>query len=670
MRSHSNYYKTKISTPGKMLNNKITYIVNNETKILNDNNLFGVSLNTETNLFKTVMKELEFQTKNAIPKNTLINFQNGVKLQSDVDYEYIDFGNFIVNSYEWIAEENNFNQIAYDSMIKTMIDYDNTNITYPITIREYINIIATKCGLVFANSNDEFVNYNRIIEHEYFQNGEYTFRDVLDYLCELIGGWLVINENNEIEVKYPSETNETFSKDFLNNMNITFEKKYGPINYVVLSRALNTDNIVKQDENSILMNGLNEIRIADNPFLEDVDRDDYINEIFNKINGLEFYIMDVSSTGILFLETGDLFNFNVGNNSYSIKSGVIKSGISKMIKNQSGNYKCLYMNSRIAFTQGVEENMFTEEPQTAELDYKLSSPSDKAIKDAVIMTNKNAGEIVLKATSDGKLVQVALKGDANNEGSAFIVDADNISLTGKTIDLTSDNISIDSEHLDISPSGAIEMNDVREQSLGDVFISMYRGKGLPYECKTFLSASGIYMYDTGIHSRGYGYTDASAQFTVGKGIVPSLFMMCLGSNKENEINGSVSIRHNGIYMVNADTHLNTEIRAEEIKSPLFTQTSLETDKKNFEIFKKGLDILKDIDIYAYHLKSQKNDEKKHIGFVIGNNYKYSKEVTSNDNQRVDLYSFISVCCQAIKEQQEQIEILQNEINLLKERIDK
>ena len=39
--------------------------------------------------------------------------------------------------------------------------------------------------------------------------------------------------------------------------------------------------------------------------------------------------------------------------------------------------------------------------------------------------------------------------------------------------------------------------------------------------------------------------------------------------------------------------------------------------------------------------------------------KYSKEVTSTDNQGVDNYSFTSLCCKAIQEQQELIEQLLN-----------
>ena len=96
-----------------------------------------------------------------------------------------------------------------------------------------------------------------------------------------------------------------------------------------------------------------------------------------------------------------------------------------------------------------------------------------------------------------------------------------------------------------------------------------------------------------------------------------------------------------------------------------TQASLAEKKKKFEKLENALDIIKDIDIYKYNLKTENDNDKKHIGFVIGDNFKYSKEVTSKDNDGVDSYSFISVCCKAIQEQQEQIEELKKEINKLK-----
>ena len=110
----------------------------------------------------------------------------------------------------------------------------------------------------------------------------------------------------------------------------------------------------------------------------------------------------------------------------------------------------------------------------------------------------------------------------------------------------------------------------------------------------------------------------------------------------------------------------TSITSRNITTPSLTQTSLESQKKNFEKLGHALEIIKDVDIYKYNLKNEEDGTKKHIGFVIGDNYKYSKELTSNNNDGVDIYSLASCCLAGIKEQQKIIETLQQEIKELKE----
>lgn len=103
-------------------------------------------------------------------------------------------------------------------------------------------------------------------------------------------------------------------------------------------------------------------------------------------------------------------------------------------------------------------------------------------------------------------------------------------------------------------------------------------------------------------------------------------------------------------VLNADTG--------DITCVSLTQTSKAEEKKDFEKYEGALKELENIDIYKYRMKNE--DGKKHIGFVIGDDFKYSQEVTSNNNDGVDVYSFVSLCCQAIKELQEEIKELKGE----------
>lgn len=103
------------------------------------------------------------------------------------------------------------------------------------------------------------------------------------------------------------------------------------------------------------------------------------------------------------------------------------------------------------------------------------------------------------------------------------------------------------------------------------------------------------------------------------------------------------------------------ITAQDVYYNNLHPSSLEEKKKDFEKLESGLDIVKDTDIYKYHFKNEKETDKKHIGFVIGENYNYRKELTDLDNKGVDLYSMVSVLWRAVQEQQVEIEKLKKEV---------
>lgn len=106
----------------------------------------------------------------------------------------------------------------------------------------------------------------------------------------------------------------------------------------------------------------------------------------------------------------------------------------------------------------------------------------------------------------------------------------------------------------------------------------------------------------------------------------------------------------------------TTIEGGEITCVSVTQTSKEESKKNFKPLENALDIVKDTDIYTYNLKTEEDTDKKHIGFVIGDKFKYRQEITSKKNDGVNTYSMISVLWKAVQEQQKEIEELKKKVN--------
>lgn len=142
-------------------------------------------------------------------------------------------------------------------------------------------------------------------------------------------------------------------------------------------------------------------------------------------------------------------------------------------------------------------------------------------------------------------------------------------------------------------------------------------------------------------------------------------------NKEQTKGADFTVRNDESRLQLYQEGSSTVIRHDSIQTPILYQTSLGDSKKNFEKLENGLNIIKATDIYKYNLKSQADSDKKHIGFVIGKNYKYSSEITAEDEEGkevgVDTYSMLSVAYKAIQEQQEMIEKLQDKITKLEEK---
>ena len=208
-----------------------------------------------------------------------------------------------------------------------------------------------------------------------------------------------------------------------------------------------------------------------------------------------------------------------------------------------------------------------------------------------------------------------------------VLNGKDINLTGDNTIITSNNFNVD-KYGNMSCNGAV-MNDVKINS-GN--LNLIGTETTPTIEITDYSNNSLEMYSSSF-VMDYDYLNTRVTNYIQKG----------GYYVEGD-SSSTTVWYNGI------------------ETPILTQTSLEESKKNFEKLQdNALDILRTIDIYKYNLKNEQDTDKKHIGFVIGDNYNYSKEVTSLDNKGVDNYSFTSLCCKAIQELSRKVEELENKL---------
>lgn len=422
MKAYTSGFKSKIKAFGRELDSIISYTSNGSNIELGSENLNSVTPHYEGSILKSVMKQLDIDSNIEIPLNTIINYQFGVKVRNQQvqnyrdNYDYVDFGNYVVYKVEKQEDTNSWKITCYDKVLYSMkeyitpkeyvetedeefvedkvyyelinseyVEYDGAttgnpstldlyeyvNITFPITIRSYIEKIANYLGLTFANANDIFVNYNKQINNELYLSSDgtsldYTFRDVLDELAQVTASTICINEDDELEVRYINNTNEVIDEDSLKNINVNFGEKYGPINTIVLSRSAGADKIARSIPDNLPDEDKNAIEISDNQILNGNNRDEYITGILNQLYGLEYYINDFASTGITYLDLCDKYTIKIGENTYT----------------------CILFNDEVDITQGLQEQIYTEMPEESQTDYTKTDKTDRKINKAGIEVDK------------------------------------------------------------------------------------------------------------------------------------------------------------------------------------------------------------------------------------------------------------------------------------------
>lgn len=370
MKAHTNRSKEEIGSFGRQIDSIITYQLNGVTQTLTNEDLNSVTPVFQGAILKSVMKQLDIDSNVDIPVGTILRYKFGVLV--DGEYEYLDYGNYVVYSSKKQEDYNSYKIVCYDKMLYSMKQNEDLGVTYPISVRDYLKALCNKLGLQFKNENDNFVNYSRMIQKELYVGLDYTYRDIFDELSQVTASTICLNENDELELRYISnDVVDTIDEEYLKDINVNFGQKYGPINSIVLSRSAESDNVYLQDEESVQANGLCELKIVDNQIMNWNDRSDYLPDILNKLDGLEYYINDFASTGIAYLELCDRYNVEIGDNTYS----------------------CVMLNDELDVTQGLVENIHTDMPMETETDYTKADKTDRRISNVSLIVDKQQKEI-------------------------------------------------------------------------------------------------------------------------------------------------------------------------------------------------------------------------------------------------------------------------------------
>ena len=285
---------------------------------------------------------------------------------------------------------------------------------------------------------------------------------------------------------------------------------------------------------------------------------------------------------------------------------------------------------------------------------QLATNFDKEVENLQGEINVQAGKVVLKADANGNIVKAELTADPA-EGTAFNVKADNINFNGKNFNLTSDNMSIISTNFSVDKNGKVTAKEA-EITGGDIRLTS-SGK-----------VAKITLIDRDDNSQTLQMSPRIIRWMKGTNALMTLAVLDSPVLGLNSATTSEAVNINPYYTTYKNSSNEETIRLSgssgNISCVSLTQTSLEKYKMNIERYTGALKEIEKIDVYKYNLKVENKDTKKHIGFIIGDKYRYSKEITNNEDNGVELYSMTSLCLQAIKEQQEIINKLQERVSFL------
>lgn len=432
-----------------------------------------IEYSVDTDLLKTQMGKLVVDINksssifNLIKKNRMLRYQ--IQLVDDNNNEIgtCDYKFFIITEIEEQKDKKSVLLTCYDHIIKTMVNYetpkintqDNTfiedknyyqytnneyvlytgqrtgsptamglyeNITYPITTLNYAGNIALHLKLEGSYAVESVYNTSLQVTSEHYldSNGnslDYTFRDVLDDLCEVMCCKIVARyyiSNNVVYISYSMEelytnTNRNINENYFNEKNVSIGEKYGPINKLTTNVG-----IPRLDSSSITNNGLCEIQILDNPILDQSNGDDFLDGIFNHIKGIQYYTNNCLTKGLCLFTPCEMFNILLDNTSYP----------------------CLLLHDSMIRTTGLKESIYTDKPTQNNPDYKYISDNDRTeitSRNAYIIANKSEGridQIVTAVGDNGQVTTASIVQSINDSGSNIKLNADKVYINGVTFD--------------------------------------------------------------------------------------------------------------------------------------------------------------------------------------------------------------------------------------------
>ncbi len=343
-------------------------------------------------LFSTIMKEIIVKTKDkSVKKGQNLNFKYGLYINTE--YEYIDLGDYYIKDE---PEQNKGSETleitAYDKMVNFMNTFKQSDLklTYPCTLLILLQKMCDICRVELYST--DFFHNDLNVDEDYFTAQQITYRDVLEKIAKTTLSTIYIKENKLYLAPISDIPVETLDRSYLTKLVIT--DKFGPVNSLVLGRGDVEDNVEARDDTSISQNGRCEIRFDENEFVE-YQRENVINNMFQKIKGFTYYAFEGADLGIIWIEPATCI---------ALKD------------NESDIYTSYYLSANILINTGIKSTIEAEILNETETEYKVTTDEEKKFLKVERMAKKNEGKIsdLIQETSENSKKVASMEINVNN----------------------------------------------------------------------------------------------------------------------------------------------------------------------------------------------------------------------------------------------------------------
>lgn len=404
-------FAEKIQTLGRMIECKVTIAGTEYT----GEDILSFNPHYEGNLYTAVMKcfECEISTKN-IPsitalKGSTVYAKLGVTLSTDEEYEFKDYGEYIVYEIEEVKETKTVKLICYDRMLDSMVA---TSFNGELkTIEDYVNFVKDKNG--WNIDVTQAVNLDTVIGT--LDLSEYTDRQVLSYIAQATGSTLYMCGNTlvfGIPREKVDKDHRTIAKaDFMQS------EKINGGEYSVSKITVKYQKEFTDSEGNIQIQTIEESRgddtafeiiFEDNPFFY-APTENAMQNLLDAVKQIKYYPFEYTSNGNCDVEFLEYFDIEDGNGTV---------------------YQGLMLYNNLIVTSGIQEEAKAESPTDNAENYSTGVDgsalatirANKALSQAKVLKERvEQATSAISKTTDGYAMLVDIEEIKDDKGDTSVI---------------------------------------------------------------------------------------------------------------------------------------------------------------------------------------------------------------------------------------------------------